>query len=338
MVSVAIDGAARPTPEASPVVWVLHDGKPGMRSQALGLAEAAAYPFREIALSVRRPWCWLPSFLWFAPLAAATEAGRKLAPPWPDLVIGCGRNTVRPVLAIRRAGGGRTLAVQVQDPRFGRTKFDLMCIPAHDRLRGPRVVVTQGALHRVTAARLAAEQKRFPALDALPRPVLGVLIGGSNRAYRLDPPRFAKIAEMIAGALRRAGGSAVVTASRRTGEVGLRLLRERLDGLPTVIWDGSGANPYYAYLAVADVLLVTADSVSMISEAAATGKPVHVISLPGGDAKFARFHAAMEKLGVTRPFRGEIERWSYPPLDDNARAGAELRRLIAGHLSARQPV
>src|SRR5216110_670922 len=101
--------------ETATVVWVLHDGKPGMASQALGLAEAAGLPFIEKRLAVRLPWSWLPPQLWVAPLRAASDGGRKLAPPWPDLVIGCGRNTARPALAIRRASGGRTLAVQVQD-------------------------------------------------------------------------------------------------------------------------------------------------------------------------------------------------------------------------------
>jgi uncharacterized protein len=316
-----------------PVVWVLHDGKPGMASQALGLAEAAGFAFIERPLYVRRPWTWLAPSLWIAPLAAATEAGRRLAPPWPDLVIGCGRNTVAPSLAIRRASGGRTLAVQLQDPRWGRGRFDLMVVPEHDRLRGPRVLVTRGAIHRVTAARLAAERRRFPALEGLPRPVVGVLIGGANRAYRLDPAGLALIAERVAAAVRRAGGSVLATPSRRTGAAGIAVLKERLEGLPGAVWDGTGDNPYFAYLALADALLVTADSVSMVSEAAATGKPVHIIEPAGGDAKFARFHAAMRRAGVTRPFTGEIADWSYRPPDDRARAGAAVRALVAARLA-----
>src|SRR5579863_2777303 len=318
-----------------PRVWVLHDGKPGMASQALGLAEASGFGFIEKRLSIRRPWAWLPPQLWLAPLSAATEAGLPLAPPWPDLVIGCGRNTVRPALAIRRAGGGRTLAAQIQDPRVGQGEFDMLFVCEHDRLRGPRVIVTRGALHRVSAQLLAAERRRFPTLETLPRPILGVLIGGSNRAYRLGPRRLGEIADLVGGIVRRNGGSAVVTASRRTGEAGLALLRERLAGLPGSIWDGIGDNPYYAYLAVADALLVTADSVSMVSEAAATGKPVYILGLDGGDAKFARFHEAMRNAGVTRPFRGELECWSYTPPDDTARAGAALRELVARHLARR---
>src|SRR5437016_6890882 len=323
---------------ASPSVWVLHDGKPGMASQALGLAEATGFPFSEKALAIRRPWAWLPPLLWMAPLDAATAAGLPLAPPWPDLVIGCGRNTARPALAIRRAGAGRTLAAQIQDPRVGRGEFDMLVVPEHDRLRGRRIVLTSGAIHRVTPERLAAERPRFPALEKLARPILGVLIGGSNRAYRLDLRRLGEIAEMIGAVLRRTGGSAVVTPSRRTGDRGLAVLRERLAGLPTAIWDGKGDNPYYAYLAVADALLVTADSVSMVSEAAATGKPVHIIDLAGGDAKFARFHETMRGAGITRPFTGRIECWSYKPPDDTARAGAALRELVLSHLATRPPV
>src|SRR5712692_419881 len=201
---------------APPSVWVLHDGKPGMASQALGLAEATGFAFNEKPLAIRRPWAWLPPLLWLAPLDAVREAGLPLRPRWPDLVIGCGRNTARPALAIRRYSGGRTLAAQIQDPRVGRGEFDLLFVPEHDRLRGPQILVTGGALHRVTAQLLAAERRRFPGLEALPRPILGLLIGGSNRTYRLDLARLGEIAETVATLVRQSGGSAVVTPSRRT--------------------------------------------------------------------------------------------------------------------------
>ena len=255
-------------------------------------------------------------------------AGERLRPPWPDLVIACGRNAAMPALAVRRASGGRTIAAQIQDPRVGRAEFDLMVVPEHDRLRGPRVITSKGALNRVTPEKLAAARQRFPQLAALPRPILGVLIGGSNRAYRLTLERLGEIADAVAGCVRADGGSVVLTPSRRTGAAGIARLRERLAGLPATIWDMTGDNPYYAYLAVADAFLVTADSVSMVSEAAATGKPVHIVDLPGGDGKFARFHAALREAGITRPFAGRIESWRYPPLDDTARAGAALRALV----------
>jgi mitochondrial fission protein ELM1 len=329
---------ATPSPSGDnpPLVWVLHDGKAGMRSQALGLAEATGFRVVEKSLRIRSPWSILPPQLWPLPRYAVSNGRSQLAPPWPDAVIGCGRNTVIPALTIRRASGGRTIAAQVQDPRLGRDEFDLMVVPEHDRLRGPRVITTTGALHRVTADKLSAARLRFPELAALPRPILGVLIGGSNRAYHLTLDRLGTIADAIAACLRVTGGSVVLTPSRRTGEAGIALLRERLKGLPAAIWDMTGDNPYFAYLAIADAFLVTADSVSMISEAAAAGKPVHILALDGGDAKFARFHKAMHDAGITRPFMGDVESWRYPPLDDTARVGAALRALVLDRLKARR--
>src|SRR5260370_10491736 len=131
---------AAPAP-VSPSVWVLHDGKPGMASQALGLAEATGFPFIEKKLSIRRPWAWLPPQLWLAPLDAAVDAGLRLAPPWPDLVIGCGRNTARPALAIRRASGGRPLAGEIHDPPVGGGGFAKPFLPRHDPPRRARPVL-----------------------------------------------------------------------------------------------------------------------------------------------------------------------------------------------------
>jgi len=320
-----------------PLVWVLHDGKAGMRSQALGLAEATGFTLVEKPLAIRLPWQALPPQLWPFPRHAVSRRNEHLVPPWPDLVIGCGRNTVLPALAIRRASGRRCLVAQVQDPHFRRSAFDLLIVPEHDRLRGPRVMASRGAMHRVTPARLAAERRRFPALMALPRPIVGVLIGGSNKAYRLRLGRIGEIAEAVAATLRETGGSALVTPSRRTGKGGIELLHGRLAGLPAAIWDGAGDNPYFAYLGLADAFLVTADSVSMISEAAATGKPVHILGLDGGNAKFARFHRLMQEAGITRPFAGRIEAWSYPVPDDTARAGATLRALVLGRVGRGAP-
>jgi uncharacterized protein len=327
--SAASDGFA-------PLAWVLHDGKAGMRSQALGLAEATGFSLVEKPLTIRAPWRILPPQLWPLPRYAVSGDGFRLSPPWPDLVIGCGRNTVIPALIIRHASGGRSVIAQVQDPHLRRSEFDLLIVPEHDRLRGPHVIVSWGAMHLVTPARLAAERRRFPALAAMPRPMVAVLLGGSNKAYRLTLRRLGEIADAIAGVLRESGGSALVTPSRRTGAPGLKLVQDRLAGLPAAIWDGTGDNPYFAYLSNADAFLVTADSVSMISEAAATGKPVHILDLDGGNAKFARFHQLMRQAGITRPFAGHIESWSYPIPDDTARAGATLRALILGRLDPRQ--
>ncbi|HXQ50811.1 MAG TPA: mitochondrial fission ELM1 family protein [Stellaceae bacterium] len=316
-----------------PIVWAVHDGKVGMASQVLGLAEAVGWPVVEKRLDIRAPWSHLVPPLWFHPLAAVGAGGDRLEAPWPDLLIGCGRNAVAPALAVKRASGGRTFWVHIQDPRFARARADLMVVPSHDSPRGPNVVATLGAVHRVTPARLADGARRHAALlAALPRPLVAVLLGGDNRVYRLTPQRIAVLADQLA-TLARQGIGLAITPSRRTSQDALDLLHERLRGLPAFIWDGSGDNPYFGMLGLADAIIVTADSVNMVSEAAATGKPVHVVALEGGSAKFARFHRAMAEAGITRPFCGTIEAWTYRPPDEAARAAALIRERVARRLA-----
>jgi uncharacterized protein len=319
-----------------PTVWAIHDGKIGMANQVLGLAEAVGWPFAEKRLDIRAPWRHLAPPLWFNALAAVGSGGDRLVGPWPDLLIACGRNAVAPSFAVKRASGGHTFWTQIQDPPFARGRADLLVVPSHDRQNGENgsnVITTLGAVHRVTPARLAEGARRFaPLFAALPRQLVAVLIGGDNRVYRLSPERLSGLADQLA-ALARAGFGLVVTPSRRSGDRVGAVLRARLDGLAAFIWDGSGENPYFGMLGLADAILVTADSVNMVSEAASTGRPVHVIELEGGSAKFARFHQAMASAGITRPFRGAIESWTYRPPEEAARAASLVRERVTSRLA-----
>ncbi|HTH96238.1 MAG TPA: mitochondrial fission ELM1 family protein [Stellaceae bacterium] len=315
-------------------VWILHDGKVGLRNQAMGVAEAVGLPFEEKRLVIRYPWKLLPPALNFCALHAPGPKGDLLQPPWPRLVIAAGGRGSAPMLAVRKAAGGRGLcvAVQVQNPHLPPGRFDLMVVPAHDRVAGDNVIVTQGAVHRVTRAVLdKAAVLWAPRLAALPHPRIAVLIGGDNGHYRLDPSRMAEIAADLAR-LARAGHGLMVTPSRRTGPENEAILRRHLEGLPAVVWDGSGENPYFGYLGLADHVVATADSISMITEAGATGKPVHVVELPGAGPKFLRFHQAIAQAGITRPFAltadDNLAQWEYPVADDTARAGAKIREIM----------
>jgi mitochondrial fission protein ELM1 len=312
-----------------PTVWVLHDGKVGMANQVRGLAEALGWPITEKQLAIRAPWRYLPPSLWLATSLAFDPSTGRLEPPWPDLVIACGRNSIAPARLVKRASQGRSFWVQVQDPRSARNEIDLIVAPNHDPAPGENVFRTLGAVHRVTESKLAAEAARWaPIFAALPRPLIAVLIGGDNSVYRLSEQSFGALCDRLV-ALGKSGVGLAITPSRRTGNAQRALLERRLAGIPAYIWDGSGDNPYFGILGSADAVLVTADSVSMISEAAATGKPVHIVELEGGSEKFARFHQGMREAGITRLFNGTLEEWHYTPPDDTARAAAEIRRRFA---------
>lgn len=249
-------------------------------------------------------------------------------PPWPDLLITAGRHSVLPALAVKQASGGRTVLVAVQDPRIDPARFDLVVVPKHDRARGPNVLVTRGAMNRVTPERLAVGKARLEAgLAHLPHPRIAVVIGGDSKVHRLPPALAARIASQLRQLAETHG--LMVTLSRRTSQAAADVLRAGLDHPNVQLWDGTGENPYFGYLALADAVIVTEDSVSMTSEAAATGKPVHSLPLEGGSPKFDAFHASMRAEGITRPFRGTIEQWTYPVLDDTTAVAAKVRALLA---------
>ncbi len=308
-------------------VWILHDGKVGLRNQVMGVAEAVGLPFAEKRLETRYPWKALPPALWFNALHAPGRGGDRLLPPWPRLVITAGGRAAAPALAIRqrlRREGRDCLVVQIQDPKIAPRHFDLMLIPDHDPVRAPNIQVTLGAVHRVTAAKLAEAASHWaPSLAALPHPRVAVLIGGGTGVDAGMPV----LAEQLA-ALAHSGAGLMITPSRRTSPEAEAILRTRLAGLPAVIWDGTGDNPYFGYLALADHILATGDSVSMITEASATGKPVHVLPVAGGSRKFDRFHRAMAEAGITRPFDGTLTPWSYTPRRDTEEAGHRIRTLM----------
>lgn len=312
------------------VAWVLTDGKAGTRSGALGLAEAVGLPVVEKRVHSALPWRWLPPFMWPKGVIGVGAGGDPLEPPWPRLVVSGGERSVGPALAIKRRAGDEVLSVHIQHPRVDPARFDLVIVSTHDRLSGPNVRVTIGALHRVTGDLLANAAARFgPTFAYLPRPLVAVLIGGTNRVYRFDEETAARLADALATLARDGRCGLLVTASRRTGAANEALLRERLRGLPVAFWDGTGENPYFAYLGLADALVVTGDSVNMVSEACYTGKPVHVFRLPGGeDSKFDRFHQALAELGATRPFAGRLETWPCLRLDERTALAEEIRRRL----------
>jgi len=309
--------------------WVVTDGKAGMENQCLGLAEALGIDPAVKRIRPRAPWKWLPPALWLAPTCAPGTDGDRLEPPWPDILIATGRQTVAVAAAIRRASAGRTFAIQIQDPRVPPSRFDAVVAPRHDDLAGENVVITEGALHRITPERLRVARDRFRgAVAQLPRPLVAVLIGGSNKQYRLTAESIRRLSDGLARLARDHGAGLAVTPSRRTGIAAETALRRALENAPAVIWDGSGENPYYGYLGLADAIVVTSDSINMVSEACATGKPVYVFHLEGGSRKFGRFHDNLARRGLTRPFEGRLEDWSPPAYNEMAVVAAAIRRRL----------
>lgn len=300
-----------------------------MESQCLGLVEALGITPEIFRIAPRFPWSYLPPQLWVAPLSALGPGGDRLSPPWPDLLISTGRQTVAPALAIKRLQKNRIVAVQLQNPTVGTSRFDLVIAPAHDALLGENVVSTLGALHRITKDRLNQSARHFNQRYAtLPRPLVAVLIGGDNRHFQMTASSADRLGTLLDKVVAHHGAGLAITASRRTSAENLQRIQQCLEGRAVDLWDGTGDNPYFGMLGLADFIVVTGDSINMVSEACATGKPVHVFQLEGGSRKFSRFHESLAAKGITRPFEGRLEDWQYAAPDDVARAAAAVRKFL----------
>ncbi len=303
--------------------WVLSEGLAGLQAQAIGLAEAAGLQPELRVLKPLAPWKYFPAKLWPRPLAAVPRA---MSAPLPNIAIGCGGMAAAVLAAMRRPSGA---VVQVQHPRMDTRRYDLIVVNRHDELTGPNVIVTRNALHRVTPERLAAEKAKWTDHFArFKRPLVAVLIGGSNGRYRLGPPEGAKLARDLADMARRDGVGVIVTPSRRTDPAVTKLLADALQPLGGWVWDMTGDNPYFGMLALADAIIVTMDSVSMVSEAAATAAPVLLYPLPGRSRRITLFHEGMIADGRVRVFDGRFETWMVAPLNDTQAAAAEMRRRL----------
>ena len=314
--------------------WIISDGKAGHEVQCRGVAEALGVKvdIKRVApgglAKALAPWGPVPASEKFG------QAGSQFAPPWPAIAFATGRLTTPYIRALKRKAGLATFTVILLDPKTRASSADLFWVPEHDTRRGANVVTTPTSPHAFSPARLAELRKTMtPEISALPQPRVAVLIGGPNGDYRYTAADEARLIAALAQ-LSQSGAGLMLTPSRRTPPALLKAIDEATVRAPRILWDGAGENPYAQFLAHADAFLVTADSVNMAGEAAATGKPVYIFHPSGGSAKFVRFHKSLEAAGITRVLPeghlhtngGLLQNWSYEPLDSARVIASEIER------------
>jgi uncharacterized protein len=305
-------------------VWCVSDGRAGIERQSIAVANALSelipIETRIMRLNPTGPQTWLPADLWPNPLAALPAAQRALlAPPWPDVWIANGRRSIAFSLRAKRWSGGKSLVVQLQDPRLDPSRFDLVVPPRHDGVIGPNIVETLGAPVWFTASQIHAAKAQFPALSEIESPKVLVILGGPSKRHRFSMARAQQVMAELAS-VAAAGAHLLITTSRRTPQDVTTLFRDFAAAhRASFFGDESqdGPNPYLAWLTSADAALVTEDSTNMMTDAAFFGLPIHLLRLEGGDARFDRLHTGFIDAGAARWFKGHLEHWTYAPIRDS---------------------
>ena len=316
----------------SPItVWFMTTGEAGFRTQARGLARALSDRPRELVVDLRIPWRGLPGRLAPFPMLGMTRGSDRLEPPWPQLLISCGRRAAALSIAVRKASRGATVTVHVQNPLTAVSAFDLVVPMVHDHVAGKNVLSVPTALHDITPQALAEAADLWRARLTRPgQPLIGVMLGGATRHHPFGEAEGAELIQQLTELMRRTGARLALTPSRRTPPAVRRLFESAFRDDPNAfVWTLEGENPYRGILALADRLVVTSDSVSMISEALATPHPVEVFG-PLGGRRHAEFLGGLFARGLVRRFEGAA---APPPaggpINATQTAADAVRRLIA---------
>jgi uncharacterized protein len=339
--------------EGSITVWCLLGRKAGDNTQVRALAGELGWGYEEKHI-VAQPWellCHLGGGVTLAGIDRSRSSA--LAAPWPDIVISAGRRNEPVARWIGRQSGGRTRLVHIGRPWAPLLAWDLVVTTPQYFLPGQANIVHNTLpLHLVSGEEMesAAEQWR-PRVAGLPRPWVAVLMGGDSGRFVMTPGKGLRLGMLARDFALAAGGSLLVTDSPRTPRAAGDALQAQLQ-VPHLCyrWGSGSDNPYRGLLALADAFIVTGESMSMLGEAADTGRPLYIFDVGDGAARWwslphsYRYKPLSHRLAMRiAPLRmrrdvGNIQRalvdagraqWLAPGMIDQA--ALALKELVAGN-------
>jgi mitochondrial fission protein ELM1 len=321
------------------------DGRAGNAAQVRAITQALGETHRwmqiahingeahqsdAITLSPGKPWTWLPSKYWAAPLFALPKEQRHLfGGPFPTIWLGAGGRTAPYSVQMRALSAGKTITVHILDPQIAPEAFDLLVTPAHDNLAGPNVISTTGSPAYFSADDIEAAGHAFANLaDEVGKSAI-VVLGGNSKTHTFTEDAANRLIGQLK-TLNEQGWRLRITASRRTPVEARAKFRNFAETNGARYWEGpqDGPNPYLAWLIFADVAIVTEDSSNMLSDAAYHGLPIHITELEGNNRKFSRLHDSFIDHGCARWFDGTLDTWEYAPLREADRVADEIVKLL----------
>ena len=307
---------------------LLTEGMHGMISQVEGMAKAlnAEYSHKNVKLSF--PWNLIPPK--FTPISDIVLKDKIYISDKeiPDLIISCGRKSVIPSIFLKK-NNSKIFTIHIQDPKVSFKNFDAIVAPEHDNLKGDNVYTSKGAIHYITESEIN-EARQYLVNKIQSEKVVSLILGGPNKYYSFSSEEIINIFNQIKSIFVSKGYKVIIIPSMRTPKKTIDLAIKEMGSCGHVV-NKVDKQAYLSAYALANYVIVTCDSTSMISEAATSSKPIFVAHMKAkkNNYRFKRFFELFKQIGITRDLGEKVENWTYNKHNEAQRIALELKNKIA---------
>ena len=305
---------------------LLTQGMHGMISQVEGLAKALEIDFTHHTVELNNFWKLIPPKV--TPISQSVY--KKIDHENFDVIISCGRKSVIPSIHLKNNSNKKVFNIHIQDPKVDLKHFDFIVAPEHDSIKGQNVISTKGAIHYLTENEINENKDYLNSFIKKDERIIWTLImGGPTKYYDYSTKNIKEIFTTLSKLSKKHNFQLVIIPSMRTPTNIIQYTNDYFGGDHTVIMDVD-KKAYLSALAIAQNIIVTCDSSSMISEAALTGKPIYIASIlpKKNDKRFQRFRNLFRELNITRNLGEEVENWNYQKLDETNRVAKIIKQKI----------
>jgi mitochondrial fission protein ELM1 len=307
---------------------LLTEGFHGMISQVEGLAKALDLDFIHEKIELNNFWkLFPPKITPVKNFVFKNELGHEF-----NIVISCGRKSVIASLYLKNKYKSKIINIHIQNPKVSLSNFDFIIAPEHDSLFGENVVTSRGAIHYLTNDELIENENYLkPRIDSQKK-IISFIIGGPNKYYDYNDKIIDEIFLKIENNFIRNNYQAIIIPSMRTPKNIIEKAQNYFDKNQIIVLDVD-KKAYLSALNLADHIVVTCDSTSMISEAAITGKPIYVAQMPSikSNQRFKEFFNLFESLKIIKNLDSSVESWNYEKLDETNRISGYIKDKIKDH-------
>ncbi len=307
---------------------LLTEGMHGMVSQVEGLAKALDLDFIHEKIELNNFWKFLPPKV----TPAKSFVFKNKLEEHFNIVISCGRKSVIPSIYLKKKHKNKIINIHIQDPKVSLKNFDFVVVPEHDGLTGNNVLTTKGAIHYLTKDELVLSQDYLKSKIDPKKKIVSFIIGGPNKYYSYDDNVMDKVFLNIKKKFIQNNYQAIIIPSMRTPEKIIENAKNYFDNNQIII-PSVDKKAYLSSLQLADHIVVTCDSTSMISEASLTGKPIYVAQMPAikKNHRFKDFFELFESLNIIKNLGTPLEVWNYQKLDETQRISSYIKDKIEKH-------